>query len=446
MRIEAMQMNDMILISVDDHLVEPADLFDRHSSVKYKDRMPKIVMSPTGEHVWTFDGMVIPNFGLNAVAGRRPEEYGFEPTGYSQIRKGCYDVDARVEDMNVNGVLGSLNFSSFLGLSGQTLVAAKDKDLAYVVCQVFNDWHIDQWCGKYPARFIPCALVPLWDPQQAADEVRRVVKKGCRAISFPPNPTITKLPSLQSPVWDPIWTVCNDEGVTVCLHISDPTGTTPSMDSPIDVFIANLAVSLYATAMDLTYSPILRKYKDLKFALSEGGIGWVPHFMQRADFTNSHHIWTGQNFGGKKPSEVFLEHVYTCFIDDPIGVKVRHEVGLRNMTWECDYPHSDSVWPHSPEKLWESLTGVPDNEINLITYENAMRAFHFDPFKHMPKEQCTVGALRAQAKHVDVSWLKTDGAGKPPSDHSGVITFGDVTKQLARVLPIPGLKELGSTD
>ena len=98
---------------------------------------------------------------------------------------------------------------------------------------------------------------------------------------------------------------------------------------------------------------------------------------------------------------MFRERVITCFIDDPSGVKMRHEIGLETITWECDYPHSDSTWPTSPERLMKSLDGVPDDEINKMTYLNAIRDFHFDPFAHRPKEQCTVGALRAEATDVD---------------------------------------------
>ena len=91
---------------------------------------------------------------------------------------------------------------------------------------------------------------------------------------------------------------------------------------------------------------------DIRIALSEGGTGWIPYFLDRVDRTyEMHHKWTGQDFGGKLPSEVFREHFLTCFISDPIGVQLRHQIGIDNIAWECDYPHSDSSWPHAPEEL-----------------------------------------------------------------------------------------------
>jgi len=436
-----MNMNDMILISVDDHIVEPPDLFEGRTPKKLADRFPKVVKGTGGEDVWIFEGKPIPNVALNAVAGRRPEEYGFEPTAYGQLRKGCYDVDARVDDMNANGVLASLNFPSFVGLGGMLLDKAQDKELALAVLQAWNDWHIEAWCGRHPGRFIPLALVPLWDAKLAGDEVRRVSRMGCHAINFVPSPSAIGRPSLHSPSWDPLWEACNDEGTTICLHISDASGTVPSFDTPVDAFIANMPVTLYATASDLTYSPILRKFRDIKFALSEGGTGWIPHFLERVDYVYSRHrAWTHQDFGDKRPSQVFLEHVYTCFIDDKAGIKARHEAGLRNMSWECDYPHSDTTWPRSPETLWESLRDLPDAEIDLITHQNAMRAYRFDPFAHLPREKCTVAALRARAAHVDLAYTDTRGAGRPPRERSaGPITFADVAKQLAsQSIPMKG--------
>ncbi|MGE2726048.1 amidohydrolase family protein, partial [Mycolicibacterium pulveris] len=110
-------------------------------------------------------------------------------------------------------------------------------------------------------------------------------------------------------------------------------------------------------------------------------------------------------FGGKLPSEVFREHFLTCFIADPVGVATRHAIGIDNICWEADYPHSDSMWPGAPEQLDEVLkaNNVPDDEINKMTFENAMRWYHWDPFTHIGKDQATVGALRKAAEGHDVS-------------------------------------------
>jgi hypothetical protein len=145
--------------------------------------------------------------------------------------------------------------------------------------------------------------------------------------------------------------------------------------------------------------------------MSEGGIGWIPYFLERSDYVYKHHkAWTGMDLGGRLPSELFNERIITCFIDDAVGLENRHHLNLDHITWECDYPHSDSTWPHSPEELSRALVGIPDGEVNKITHENAMKLFQYDPFSHIAKEQATVGALRALAKNVDVRERAVTGA------------------------------------
>ncbi len=433
-----MRLEDMIMISVDDHVVEPADMFERHAPAAYKDRCPRVRRKKDGSDVWTWEGRQIPNIGLNAVAGRPPEEYGMEPTAFEQLRTGCYDVHERIRDMNVNGVLASMCFPSFPGFTGALFAGHEDKALALAMLQAYNDWHIDEWCGTYPGRFIPLALPPIWDPKRMADEVRRVAKKGCHAISFTENPEAHGLPSFHDPHWDPFWTACCDENTTVCIHIGSGKGMAfTSMDAPVDVMITVQPINIFSCASDLLWSRVLRKFDGLKIALSEGGIGWIPYFLERVDYVYKHHkAWTFQDFGGKLPSEVFREHIVTCFIDDKVGVAMRDKIGIDNITWECDYPHSDTTWPNAPETLWESLAGLPESDVNKISHENAMRSFQFAPFSHIPREECTVGALRAQAKDVDLT-PKSQG-GKPPSDlASGFVTTKDVTTQLATVYSTP---------
>ena len=189
-----MKAEDLILVSVDDHLVEPPDMFEGHIPEKYKDQAPKVVHNERGDDVWTFNGSVIPNVGLNAVAGRPKDEYGIEPTAFDEMRPGCYDIDERIKDMNAGGVLGSMCFPSFPGFSGRLFAAAEDKDLALAVLRAYNDWHVDEWCGKYPGRFIPMGLPVLWDADLAAEEVRRLAKKGVHSITSPrtPPPSATR--------------------------------------------------------------------------------------------------------------------------------------------------------------------------------------------------------------------------------------------------------------
>ena len=429
-----MKMDEMILVSVDDHVVEPPDMFEHALPVQYKARAPKAIKNKKGDDVWTWEGRVLPNIGLNAVAGRVPEEYGMEPTSYAQMRKGCYDVRARIDDMNVNGQLGSLCFSSFPGLCGKLWCGVDDKLLARVVCQAYNDWHVDEWCGAYPGRFIPLGMIPMWDPKASAEEVHRLARKGCHAISLSENPTSAALPSYHDDAfWGPIWQACVEEGTAVCIHIGTGKGIpTPSMDTPIDATILATPLAIANCAADILFSQALRRWPTLTFVLSEGGIGWIPYFLDRADYVyEHHHAWTQQDFGAQRPSDVFKRQIVSCFFEDPVGIRLRHEIGIDMITWECDYPHSDSTWPDAPERLWRVLSSIPDEDIDKLTHRNAMRIFQYDPFARIPRAQCTVGALRSQARHVDLTPIRGVG-GKPPGLGPGqVVRMAQVAQQLA---------------
>ena len=405
-----MLAEDLILVSVDDHLVEPPTMFDQHLADKYKANAPRIIRDKSGSDVWTFNGAIIPNIGLNAVAGRPREEYGTEPTAFDEMRPGCYDIHERIKDMNAGGVLGSMCFPSFPGFAGRLFAVCEDKELALATVRAYNDWHIDEWCGSYPGRFIPMSLPVIWDPQLAADEVRRVAAKGCHSLTFTENPAALGYPSFHDAHWDPLWAACCETNTIVSIHLgSSGKLIVTANDAPMDVMITLQPMNICTAAADLLWSRIPKQFPDIRFALSEGGTGWIPYFLDRLDRTyEMHHLWTGQNFGDKIPSEVFRKHFLTCFISDPVGVRLRDMIGIDNIAWECDYPHSDSSWPYAPEELAAVTAGVPDDEINKMSFENACRWYSYDPFQHRSREQSTVGALRAEAAGHDVSVQSMD--------------------------------------
>jgi predicted TIM-barrel fold metal-dependent hydrolase len=429
-----MQLRDLILVSVDDHLIEPQDMFVKHMPARFKDRAPVVRHGTNGAHHWQIEGQKAPGLGLNAVAGRPKEEYGYEPVSYEQVRAGCYNVDARVGDMDANGVLGSICFGSFPGFAGARFQKMQDKDLALATIQAYNDWHLHDWCGRYPGRFIPLAMLPLWDVGLAVAELTRMSGLGCHAVTFPENPALIGLPSLHNEGWEPLWAACAELEVVLCCHIGSAGNPPyPSDESPIDAWITAMPISIANAAADWLFAGFWKRYPGLRMALSEGGIGWIPYFLERADFTYSQHrAWTRTDFGKEKPSDVFRRHVITCFIDDDFGLRNRQDIGIDTICWEADYPHSDATWPNSPEHLWRSIWALPSGDINKITHLNAMRAFHYDPVSIFGRDNCTVGALRDRSQHVDTRPVSRGGL-NPAADTRKPVTSADIKKILAHV-------------
>lgn len=396
--------DDLTIISVDDHLVEPPDMFDGRLLAKHQDRAPRVIERADGREMWLFEGVEIPNFGLNAVSGRPQEEYGIEPTRFDEIRKGCWDINARIDDMNAGGVLASLNFPSFPQFCGQIFANTEDKDLALDVLRAYNDWHVEVWAGTHPGRIIPLALMPYWDPQLMADEIGRLAPLGVRAVSFSENPAKLEQPSFHDPHWDPFWKACDDHHIVVCLHIGSSSAVKlPSLDAPFTTMMTLQPTAVMDTCADLLWSRVPREYPNIRFALTEGGIGWIAYLLERADYVyKNHKVWTGAHLDGRLPSEIFHEHFLACFLHDNVGMRTLDLVGPDIVCLEVDFPHSDSTWPRTAEHIAPGLSSLDRETVDMVTHRNAMRHFDFDPFTHLDPADCTVGALRAQASHVDV--------------------------------------------
>jgi predicted TIM-barrel fold metal-dependent hydrolase len=401
-----MKIDDMILMSVDDHVVEPPDMFRGRLPAAYADLAPGIVTDEQGVDRWIYRGKQTGVVGLNAVVSWPPEEWGLDPTGYAEMRPGVYDIHARVRDMDRNGILTSMCFPTFAGFSAGHLAHVKDEGTVAVI-QAYNDWHLEEWAGAYPGRFIPLAILPLWEPALACAEIRRVAARGCRAVSLPELPHLDGLPSYHDlEFWGPVFETLSDTATVMCLHIGQGFGSIHGApDAPIDNLMILAPQIACLAAQDLLWGPAMRTYPELKLAWSEGGIGWIPFYLDRCDRHYTNQRWLRRDFGGRLPSDVFREHSLACYVTDPTSLRLRQEIGIDIIAWECDYPHSDSFWPDAPEQVLAEFegAGVTDPEIDQITWENASRFFRWDPFAHLPKEQATVGARRATATDVDVA-------------------------------------------
>jgi predicted TIM-barrel fold metal-dependent hydrolase len=400
-----MNADDLILVSVDDHIAEPPDMFEAHVPAKFKHLAPRVETDENGIEQWWYGEVKGRNLGLNAVAGKPREYYNIDASRYDQMRPGCWDVHERVRDMNAGGQLAGLNFPNFTGFSGQVLNQGPDVAVNEIMIRAYNDWHVDEWCGAYPGRFIPCGILPLWDVEKAAAEVRRLAEKGCHAVTFSENPEALNMPSIHSGLWDPLFAACVETETVIACHLgSSSRSAMTSTDAPAGVNMSVSSAATIYTLMDLVWATFWERFPTLKFSLTEGDIGWIPYFLWRAEHVNDRHGgWIAHDFsktGG--PTQIFRDHILVCFIKETVGVELIDHFELENVCWESDYPHSDGTWPNAPEELMKTLDGFSDDQINKISHENAMKHYQFDPFAHRPKEQCTAAALRAESPDVDV--------------------------------------------
>lgn len=367
------------VISVDDHVVEPPHAFEGRLPAHLADRAPKVVTRADGSEAWVFEGQELPNVGFNAVVGRPVSEYSFEPTRFDEMRRGAWDITARLADMDINGVYASLCFPSFLpGFAGQRLQKlAGDPELALACVRAWNRWMIEEWAGTSPGRMIPMQLPYLLDPEVAAAEVRANAALGFKAMTFSEAPHLLGLPSLHSGYWDPLMAACAETGTVVCLHVGS-SGTSPATapDAPSDTIgVLFFGYAMFA-AVDWLYSKLPVRFPDLKICLSEGGIGWVAGLLDRLDHVRRYDSMYGTwNDVELSPADTFRRNFWVCSIDDPSAFSQRDVIGIENILVESDYPHCDSTWPNTQATLRKQLAGLSAAEAERVTWRNASELF-----------------------------------------------------------------------
>ena len=385
--------DEMHLVSVDDHLIEPPHVWSDRLPKKYTESGPTLIESghdgvlrdhvfnaviKPGSQVWRYEGRIYPQIGLNAVAGKPRDQIGVDPIRYEEMLPGCYDPVERVKDMDLDGVEVQMPFPSLPRFAGTLFHDSEDKELALLCSQAWNDYLLDEWCAVAPHRFIPLVILPFWDVAASVREIERTAAKGARAISFPENMVALGYPSFHSDHWDPIFSAAVEAQMPLCMHFGT-SGKVPDTapDAPHAVMISLMGCNSMFAVTDLLFSPVFHKFPDLKVAFSEGGIGWIPYLLERMDSTWERHRFYQNINQDCRPSELFQRNVWGCFITDEFGVANRHAIGVDKLLWESDYPHSDSNWPHSRKIVSEMFHDVPDEDVHRMVELNARELFRF---------------------------------------------------------------------
>lgn len=364
------------IISVDDHVVEPPHVFKEHLPPSLRERGPQLIETPEGHQVWQFENEIYTQVGMNAVAGRRKETVELEPFRFEQMRPGCYDIEARIRDMDLGGIWAMLNFpSQITGFCGRVFFNAKDQEVGVASIRAWNDWLYEEWYKPHPDRIIPCGITYLSDSKEAVKEIHRNAERGFVSVTFPERPHMIGLPNLwDRDHWDPIIQACVDTDTVISLHVGS-SGLNPSPEgSPFLQLGATLfgQLSLGACA-EWVWSEYPLKHPTLKIAMSEGGIGWVAMLLDRLDNIVDR---SGYGLGWEeRPADVLKRNFWFCTIDDPSTIDTRHRIGVENILFETDYPHGDSTWPTSQSVIESAWGHIPTNEIRMMCSENAAKLY-----------------------------------------------------------------------
>ena len=382
------------LISVDDHILEPAHLWQDRVATKDKEQAQRLVRDGDHEY-WLYEGKKMPSSGLSAVAGKTKEEFSPNPITYGEMRPGCYDSKARVADMDRAGILASLCFPTVTRFCGQLFMEGSDRELGLRLLQAYNDWIVEEWCGAAPGRYIPLMLIPMWDPPAAVKEMERMAARGVTTFAFSEEPSKLGLPSIcdKDRYWDPVFAAANELELVASMHIGSSSNVPKIADDA--PFLANLAwggIRPAAAMLSWIFSGNFQRFPNLKIALSEGDIGWIPYFLERAAQCvdkQRHWVTKGAQFMDYANSDVdlmdfdvhaeFRKHVFGCFIADDHGIASLGTIGEDNVMVETDYPHSDSTWPDSISTARKAISGLTPEQQHKLLRGNAERLYRFTP-------------------------------------------------------------------
>lgn len=393
------------IISVDDHVVEPPNLWQDRLPAKFKDRGPRVVREKAkfnfvggvfsyekgvedGEWCdwWLYDDLVYPFPKLSAAVGF--DTLDVTPVTFDDIRPGAWIQSERLKDMAANHTDASICFPNILPrFCGQAFLERQDKELALLCVQAYNDWIIDEWCaGDGKGILLPMTLIPLWDPELAAKEVRRCAAKGSFAVAFSENPVPLGLPSVHDKdrFWDPFFRACEETNTIVCMHIgSSSKMPSTSPDAPFIVSSTLTFQNAMGSLVDYIFSGVLDRFPKMKIAYAEGQVGWMPYVLERAD--KLWHERDDNDFGSSlknKPSSYIKDRIYGCIFDDEIGLKNRDIIGIDQICFEVDYPHADSTFPHTHKVALDIATqaGLSQEECYKLFRGNAIKAFGLERF------------------------------------------------------------------
>jgi predicted TIM-barrel fold metal-dependent hydrolase len=298
---------------------------------------------------------------------------------YDEMRPGCYEPKARIDDLALSGVDGSLAFPTFPRFCGQTFMEGSDLDLGLECVRAYNDWMIEDWCTDSGGALIPLCIIPLWDVDLAVAEVARNAARGARAICFSEIPTHLGLPSIHTGYWDPLFAACEETGTVLSLHVGSASAvTTGSSDAPPEVVTSLFFVGSIITTSDWLFSKVPLRFPDLRIAISEGGIGWVPALMDRIEHCFRYRDFTGGWMDETAhPNDVLRRNFWFCALDDAAGFQMLDRIGVDRVTVECDFPHADSTWPDTQLYLGKQLGFLPPATIDKLTWSNACELYNF---------------------------------------------------------------------
>lgn len=361
-----------VIISADSHMTEPPDLWATRIDAEFRDRAPRVVTAEHGgkQGLWfVCEGLEPRAVAGTFAAGKTPEELAeFQKAGWEAARPGGWDPAERLKDMAIDGVEAEVLYTTL----GFRLFGLTDRRFQAAIFRAYNDW-LAEFCRHDPRRFAGLALIPLIEVTAGIDELRRCARlglKGAMIMASPPEPD-----DYGDPKYDPFWAAAQDLAMPLSLHTS--TGHARESRYNVNRYMRTMTLphETQRTLTTLIFSGVLERFPGLKIVSAENDIGWIGHYLQRADFAAKKFRYADPTPAKLLPSEYFQRQIYATFMDDAIGIANWSVAGKDNFMWSSDYPHTLATWPHSRAVIARDFEGVPDSVKDNMIRGNAQRLY-----------------------------------------------------------------------
>ena len=375
-------MADYKVISSDNHVFEPLDLWTSRAEPGFKDRMPHIERREDGDW-WYCDGLKITGTSAGTQPGVRFEDQSQlkRSRPVEEIRPGGWIPEEHVKDMESDGIYASIIYPS-VGLDLYQNIP--DSDLLTEIFRIYNDW-LAEFCGAFPDRLSGVACINIDEIEPGVKELERCAKMGLGGAMI----TVYPIPGqpYNLPEYNLLWAAAQDLQMPLALHVTT-TRPGPSqeavggMDNLSPAYSCNMDHWVRMSLSHIIFSGVFQRFPKLQLGAVEHELSWVPHFLDRLDYTYTQRIpreeWWTRYTGDKLPSDYFRSNVFLGFQEDGLGIKLRHRIGVDNLMWGSDYPHTESTFPRSRQILEEILADCTEEEKAKIAGGNAARVYNLN--------------------------------------------------------------------
>ena len=372
-------MMPALILSSDSHVFEPPDLWSTRIDAAFRDRAPRIQRIDGADDIVVEADQVLSGIGLITNPGARfeaPETI----TGRGRLEdvpRGGYDPNQHLEDMRLDGVAGEVLYPS----QGLFYFRVKDTPLMSAIFRAYNDWLAD-FCRTDPSRLKGIAMVNVDDVEDGIKELERAARMGLAGAMITEYPLEHR--RYDQPEYEPFWAAAEALGMPLSLHTATKReGKIRGAGAKTLRDASSRSTKAFYPALslcDMIFSGVFERHPRLTLAIVEFELSWVPNVLSAMDYTyRERHEEAIYRFkSDMRPSDFFHKNVVLSFQEDAVGIRLRDVIGVDNMMWGSDYPHSESTFPQSQKILAEILAGVPEDEQAKIVGANTARVYHFD--------------------------------------------------------------------